>query len=206
MNFSTGCDDAVREAITQSGINNGASTHICVRKTDIDEEILDDEKISLYEPNKVPLVHGYEDISNDENITYNKRNVLIQMGDSEDISDEEYFAYNERNVILQVDGNEDLSEDEEDIPTPSNLYTINYEDQKIYTWINFFRGFDFIWENTSSHCMCNLRKLDKGLKNCFFCVMRSACLRLSNRGKSGPKGLKPYMKLFHKWASSMYLN
>lgn len=39
MNFSTGCDDAVREAITQSGINNGASTHICVRKTDIDEEI-----------------------------------------------------------------------------------------------------------------------------------------------------------------------
>ena len=39
MNFSTGCDDAVREAITQSGINNGASTHICVRKTDQDEEI-----------------------------------------------------------------------------------------------------------------------------------------------------------------------
>ena len=39
MNFSTGCDDAVREAITQSGINNGASTHICVRKTDLDWEI-----------------------------------------------------------------------------------------------------------------------------------------------------------------------
>ena len=44
MNFATGCDDAVREAITQSGINNGASTHICVRKTDIDEEIWNNSK------------------------------------------------------------------------------------------------------------------------------------------------------------------
>ena len=48
MNFSSGCDDAVREAITQSGINNGASTHICVRKTDIDEEIWNKLKIKAF--------------------------------------------------------------------------------------------------------------------------------------------------------------
>ena len=35
MSFKKGCDDDVRQAITDSGINNGASTHICIRKPDL---------------------------------------------------------------------------------------------------------------------------------------------------------------------------
>ena len=35
MNFKKGCDDDVRQAITDSDINNGASTHICIRKPDL---------------------------------------------------------------------------------------------------------------------------------------------------------------------------
>ena len=35
MNLRTGCDDDVRQAITDSGINNGASTHVCIRKPDL---------------------------------------------------------------------------------------------------------------------------------------------------------------------------
>ena len=135
---------------------------------------------------------GNEDISDEEDFTYNKGNVFLQVDGNEDISFSEDIILNETNLFLQVDGNDDLSEFEDDIPIPSNLYTINYEDQKICTWINFFRGFDFIWKTVNNHSMCNLRKLEKGFKNCFYCVMRSACLRLSNRGNRGPKSLKPY--------------
>ena len=42
------------------------------------------------------------------------------------------------------------------------------------------------------HATCELTKEEKGLNNCFFCALRSSCIRLNDRGKKGPKSLKPY--------------
>ena len=60
--------------------------------------------------------------------------------------------------ILQLDGNDDLSDQEESIPVQTCLYSVNCEEQKISTWLNFFRGYGIVWENSSFHCICDLKK------------------------------------------------
>ena len=62
---------------------------------------------------------------------------------------------------------------------------MNCESQSIITWVNFFRSFDFLWEN-KDHCFCDMNT------SCFFCHMRSCCIRLRSRGQKGPRALKPY--------------
>ena len=60
--------------------------------------------------------------------------------------------------IPQVDGMDDFSE-EEVKSVPNHLYAINCEDKKICDWLNFFRGLEWIWESTTDHSMCNLKKM-----------------------------------------------
>ena len=92
----------------------------------------------------------------------------------------------ETESIFQVDGNDDIMEEE--VP-PKCLYSVNCETPVLISWINFFRSLDFLWD-TTDHCICTYNVADPGVSSCFFCLMRSSCIRLRNRGAKGPKSLK----------------
>ena len=100
----------------------------------------------------------------------------------------EKVFYNNDEAILQVDGNCDAMDEE---VVPWCLYSVNCDFQSLTTWINFFRSFNILWE-TSEHCLCTLDIPYPEESFCFFCLMRSSCIRLRNRGQKGPKNLKPY--------------
>jgi hypothetical protein len=88
--------------------------------------------------------------------------------------------------IFQVDGNDDIMDEE--VP-PKCLYSVNCEHPVLISWINFFRSFDFLWE-TTDHCICTFNVADPGLSSCFFCLMRSSCIRLRIRVAKRTKELK----------------
>ena len=69
---------------------------------------------------------------------------------------------------------------------PSCLYAVQNEIPNIQLWINFFRSFDFALD----HLLCPFKKDDGS--SCTFCHIRSSCIRLNNRGKTGPRKMKPY--------------
>ena len=89
--------------------------------------------------------------------------------------------------LLQVDGNIDIDEE----VVPNCLYSMNCENKLLVTWLNFFRGLNVLWESPS-HSLCQLIPQNLEICPCFFCMMRSSCLRLKKRGQKGPKSLKTY--------------
>jgi hypothetical protein len=93
-------------------------------------------------------------------------------------------------LIPQLDGHSEIHNTKEKVP--SCLNSINCESQNVVTWITFFRSFDFLWKGNKEHCKCSLNLREENSAPCFFCLMRSTCARLSNRGKTGPKSIKPY--------------
>ena len=96
----------------------------------------------------------------------------------------------EMEPIIQVDGNDDIPEEDFN---PNSIYSVNCEHRELITWINFLRSIRCIWRK-ADHLMCAFG-LAKNISPCFFCLIRSSCLRLSNRGQKGPKSLKPYEAL-----------
>ena len=96
--------------------------------------------------------------------------------------DVDKFFGDEDMMIPQLDGLDDnLTDDER---KHKGLFAVNCEETGIIQLMNFFRGFDILWENVSKHKICNFNQ------NCFYCHMRSSSLRLNVERKKGPKGLK----------------
>ena len=67
------------------------------------------------------------------------------------------------------------------------LFSVNCDMNEIAQVLTFFRGLDFIWDSNSCHKICLLKPLSE---NCFFCHMRSSCLRLCTSRGRGPKSWK----------------
>ena len=68
-----------------------------------------------------------------------------------------------------------------------SIFSVNCEMNEITQLITFFRSFNFVWKTLKEHKICD-QKLSG--ENCFFCHMRSSCLRLNASRGRGPKGLK----------------
>ena len=64
------------------------------------------------------------------------------------------------------------------------IYGVKCEIKEIIQLINFLRSFNFLWISTDSHWLCTINQA------CFFCYMRSSCLRLRATRGRGPKSLK----------------
>ena len=80
--------------------------------------------------------------------------------------------------ILQLDGSSD------DVALSKKaIFSVNCEIRELTEVITFFRSYNFIWQSLACHDLCSTG-------NCFFCHMRSTCLRLDARRGRGPKGLK----------------
>ena len=84
--------------------------------------------------------------------------------------------------ILQLDGFDDNSSNGSE--QEKNIFGVNCEIRKISDLINFFRSFNFLWICMEQHTLCNIEQ------SCFFCNMRSSCLRLRQLREKGPRCLK----------------
>ena len=85
--------------------------------------------------------------------------------------------------ICQLDGNDDFSSELEDKPCKS-IFSVSCEVKQVINLINFFRSFNVLWISTTTHTLCSLNQ------NCFFCNIRSSCLRLRQERRTGPRCLK----------------
>ena len=104
------------------------------------------------------VVVNYENMNFDEHSSVNR----IHMQD----------------YIPQIDGLDDPARKVE-----KKIFGINCEIKGIVQLINFFRSFNFLWISSclKSHWMCPLNQ------QCFFCYMRSSCLRLRKERSKGPR-------------------
>ena len=82
------------------------------------------------------------------------------------------------------------------------IYGINCENNGIVQMINFIRSFNFFWIELDSHELCELEQ------ECFFCRIRSSCLRLRKERVKGPSTIKlcEYVSQLDKYYSVMDWN
>ena len=64
------------------------------------------------------------------------------------------------------------------------IYSVNCSLEAVIQLFNFMRSFNFLWISMDHHLLCNMDQA------CFFCNMRSSCLRLRQTREKGPKGLQ----------------
>ena len=86
-------------------------------------------------------------------------------------------------MLTQLDGHLSLSGTsggEEN--KKKKIFSVNCEIEEIIEVITFFRSYNFIWKALTCHQLCTT--------DCFFCNMRSTCLRLNAQRGRGPKSLK----------------
>ena len=89
-------------------------------------------------------------------------------------------------TVCQLDGNDDcssLSSMDEILPV-KEIYAVNCESRELVDLINFVRSFNLLWVSTQEHLLCALDQ------SCFFCNIRSSCLRLRQERKKGPRSIK----------------
>jgi hypothetical protein len=89
----------------------------------------------------------------------------------------------DENRIIQLDGQAGGSSEDE-VMLKKKIFSVHCEIKDIAQVITFFRGLSFVWKSLTGHKMC------QSSLNCFFCHMRSSCLRLSAQRGYGPKSLK----------------
>ena len=94
---------------------------------------------------------------------------------------EESFSQDNPNAkeINQLDGFEELDCNN----TAREIYAIKCEEKSIVDIINFFRSQNTLWIDTQKHFLCDSNQ------SCFFCNMRSSCLRIRQERVNGPKCL-----------------
>ena len=102
--------------------------------------------------------------------------------DSDDPPNQDY-------AIPQFDGGNDSESSIDEGKIEKNVFAINCEIDEITHLVNFFRGCNFLWESLMSHCICN-NDQKQTENNCFFCHMRSTCIRLNTKRTKGPRSLK----------------
>ena len=130
------------------------------------------------------------------------------VGDSEIKSQFDPTEVIQPDIIPQLDGNLSCSSDD-DVPTSNfrltqldghvgtssqtltvfkkDSYAISCDFDDIIQGVTFFRGLSLLWERLADHKLCLSSEI---FHDCFFCYMRSSCLRLSAKRGRGPKSLK----------------
>ena len=163
-----------------------------------EEEKQTGDKWSKILPDCLSTEIEYDDIKQKENITM-KNNESIKIVHDNNLSccssKSEFSSYDSQayntdtslqssiSDICQLDGLDDFSE-LEDIPSNSEIFGVKCEARVIVDLVNFFRSFNFLWICMKDHLLCRLEQA------CFFCHMRSSCLRIRQERKKGPRSLK----------------
>ena len=96
-----------------------------------------------------------------------------------DLEDVDQYLDEENFEIPQLDG-------QGDIELKKNCFAVNCPYEEIVVLMNFIRSFD-IWKSIPEHELCAFIKSGY---SCFFCLVRSSCLRLSAYRGKGPKSIK----------------
>ena len=146
--------------------------------------ILDVFDKMYYKQDFDPSNESLSDTMPDDNIIESQEEDQFSIINNEYSSSESEI--DDQMTIPQLDGHlSDASEDEENIT--KKIFSVNCETNEIIQVVTFFRSFDFFWNILASHKLCSTKSSDQ---KCFFCHMRSSCIRLrASRGR-GPKGLK----------------
>ena len=158
------------------------------------------ETVGVQNSNPVTnIIHSNDQIM--DNIDALKRIKLCGGGDHvcKYFKDKEYENYNENLYRTNIDklvSREDVCQDNSKLPQldgledqdlrkpEKHIYGINCEIREIVQLINFIRSFNFLWITPKSHWMCSQKQ------RCFFCYIRSSCLRLRKERKRGPKNIQ----------------
>ena len=109
----------------------------------------------------------------------------INVNEGQSKTEDQFTQSDNRNLDLlmaipQLDGCDDFDLSEKG-NMEKQIYGVNCEINEIIQLINFVRSFNFLWISTDSHWLCSLHQ------ECFFCYMRSTCLRLRKEREKGPK-------------------
>ena len=97
-----------------------------------------------------------------------------------DEDEDKFLEGKDKYNILQVDGLEDEV-------VSRKYFSVNCKVEELIVLINFFRCFRNLWNSSIQHALCIF---DKDKSNCFFCLMRSTCVRINTPRTTGPKSLK----------------
>ena len=93
------------------------------------------------------------------------------------------------NQIYQFDGGNDSASSYDEEIIEKKVLAINCEIDEIACLVNFFRSSNFLWSSMFDHCLCKFDPKQPE-NNCFFCHMRSSCLRLNAVRSKGPRSIK----------------
>ena len=147
----------------------------CIKKA---HKIIQDEPIP--NPEEIASMQKVLDV-------FDKMYYTNETGDKNYGEDQDNFEY----LISQLDGQTDMMEssEEEEQVIKKKLFAVNCEIQGISYLMNFFRSFDLLWKSTLGHCLCKSDQKEPDA-NCFFCHMRSSCLRLNSPRTKGPRNIK----------------
>ena len=135
-----------------------------------------DDQNSENEDNSCSLSTGLDENSDSLEFQCGSQETLSQMNNEEPSLDE--------NQIVQLDGHAGGSSEDEAM-IKKKIFSVHCEIKDVIPVLTFFRGLSFVWKSLTSHKMCQTKTV-----NCFFCHMRSSCLRLSAPRGYGPKSLK----------------
>jgi hypothetical protein len=93
------------------------------------------------------------------------------------------------NQIPQFDGGNDSQSSYDEEIIEKKVLAINCEIDEISRLVNFFRSCNFLWSSMFDHCLCKFDPKQPE-NNCFYCHMRSSCVRLSTVRSKGPRSIK----------------
>ena len=134
-----------------------------------------------------------EQVEHDFKTSNIRRNTIGQEQNEE----HQYFKFESTNVVdlkrgIKLLGGFDVK----------RIYGINCEISNIIHMINFIRSFNFLWITRDTHWMCHISQ------DCFFCSLRSSCLRLRQEREKGPKTLQlnEYVNQLHQYNSLLGYN
>ena len=178
----------------------------------------ENENLELYQHfdgcNDVNIAEDEDSITQIDGCNYDvideDKDFISQMNDSNDVSNCENFLIPqfdgaddiiETNYLIpQFDGADDIIEDNDLIPQidgnsreddgniqHKDVYAINSEMDEVICLINFFRSCSFLWTNAKIHPFCKSESLTD---DCFFCYLRSSCLKLNLPRSKGPRSVK----------------
>ena len=105
---------------------------------------------------------------------------------------EKYFQKDPNVKMIQLDGLDDDIGLEFDTTVPHCLGTVDCHDETMFFVLNLFRGFEKVWNNFSSHHLCDYKRTASRNHCCTLCLVRSFSIRVNEiKTKGGKRMIKP---------------
>ena len=158
---------------------------------DYKQNIVDDQCSSINDEQvlNLHLLNSNDSINSiQDNDVFDELLFQYTHSESEDLENSSSLkTYSLMSQIPQLDGfDEFLDESLEVLKQEKTIFSVNCHRKEIVQLLTFFRSFNSLWISLDKHALCNVDH------SCFFCHMRSSCLKLRKPREKGPRGLKCY--------------